>query len=162
MSEQDTGAAAPNQDPNASQFSLQRIYVRDLSFESPGAPESFRTQWKPKVGLELNTRHQNIEATLYEVVLSMTIIARNEQDENMYLCEVQQAGIFHIANLDDAALEHTLNSFCPALLFPYAREVIDSMVVKGSFPPLMLAPVNFDAIYEQSKLAKERGEAPVN
>lgn len=155
MSEQENNGAA-------SQFALQRIYIRDLSFESPGAPNSFRGQWKPKIGLELNTRHQNIEGTLWEVVLNLTVTARNEQDEVMYLAEVQQAGIFHIDGLDEPAMEHTLGSFCPGLLFPYAREAIDGMAVKGSFPALMLAPVNFDAIYEQSKLAQAKQDNQIN
>jgi len=142
-----------------SQFALQRIYVRDSSFESPGAPMSFRQAWKPKVNLELNTRHANIEGSLFEVVLTLTVTARNEQDEPIYLVEVQQAGIFLIDGLDRDALDHTLGSFCPGLLFPYAREAIDAMVVKGSYPALMLPPTNFDAIFEQTKLAKANQSA---
>lgn len=156
MSESQTGTGQDSQGAPAQQFALQRIYVRDLSFESPGAPNSFRQQWKPKVNLELNAGNNHIEGNLWEVVLNLTVTARNEQEEVMYLVEVQQAGIFLIDGLEKEAMDHTLGSFCPGLLFPYAREAVDALVTRGSFPPLMLAPVNFDAIYEQSRLARAR------
>jgi len=138
----------------ANQFALERIYLKDASFESPASPNGFRQAWKPKVNLDLNTRHTNLEDEMWEVVLGLTVTTKNEQDEVMYLIEVQQAGIFHIDGLDDETMAHTLGSFCPSVLFPYAREVVDSLVVKGSFPALMLSPVNFNAIYEQSRLAR--------
>ena len=140
------------------QFALQRIYLKDASFESPKSPHGFREQWKPKVNLELNSRHDLIENSLYQVVLCMTVTASTEDDELMYLVEVQQAGVFLVDGLEENARLHTLGSFCPNVLFPYAREVIDSLVVKGSFPPLMLNPVNFDAIYQQSLVEQARKE----
>ena len=140
------------------QFALQRIYLKDASFESPKSPHGFREQWKPKVNLELNSRHDLIENSLYQVVLRMTVTASTEDDELMYLVEVQQAGVFLVDGLEENARLHTLGSFCPNVLFPYAREVIDSLVVKGSFPPLMLNPVNFDAIYQQSLVEQARKE----
>ena len=140
-------------------FALQRIYLKDASFESPGSPNSFRVDWKPNVNLELNSKNENLEGgDLWDVVLGLTITAKNEDDEVVYLIEVQPAGIFHISGFDTESVAHTLGSFCPSVLFPYAREVVDSLVVKGSFPPLMLAPVNFDAIYEQSQVAQARRE----
>ncbi|MFT4713246.1 MAG: preprotein translocase subunit SecB [Candidatus Azotimanducaceae bacterium] len=145
-----------NEGAEGAQFALQRIYVKDASFESPRAPACFVDQWKPKVNLDLNTRHSRLENDVFEVVLHVTITTRNEADEVMYLAEVQQAGIFLIKGLGDEALSQTLGSFCPSVLFPYVREAIDSLVLKASFPPLMLAPVNFDAIYEQSK--RQRSE----
>jgi preprotein translocase subunit SecB len=151
MSEQQ----ASDQNPPQAQFALQRIFVKDVSFESPKAPEVFRGQWQPKVNLELNSSHNSMENDLYEVTLKITITARNETDEVMYLTEVQQSGIFLIKGLENAALMQTLGAFCPSVLFPYARETIDGLVIKGSFPPLMLAPVNFDAIYEQSRQKRE-------
>ena len=144
-----------NPDKAVNQFALQRIYLKDASFESPDSPNGFRQPWKPKVNLDLNTRHENLEENLWEVVLGLTVTTKNEQDEVMYLIEVQQAGIFHIDGLDEESMAHTLGSFCPSVLFPYAREVVDSLVVKGSFPALMLSPVNFNAIYEQSQLAQK-------
>ena len=140
------------------QFALQRIYLKDSSFESPKSPHGFREQWKPKVNLELNSRYFMIENGLYEVVLHVTVSASTEDDGLMYLVEVQQAGVFLVDGLEENARLHTLGSFCPNVLFPYAREVIDSLVVKGSFPPLMLSPVNFDAIYQQSLVEQARKE----
>ena len=152
--QQDTSEKPANR-----QFALQRIYLKDASFESPGSPNSFRVGWKPKINLELNTKHGSLEeGDLWEVVLSLTVTAKTENDEVMYLAEVQQSGIFHVSGLDEESLAHTLGSFCPSVLFPYAREAIDSLVVKGSFPPLMLSPVNFDAIFEQSRLAQAQQE----
>lgn len=145
----------PNENPEGAQFALQRIYVKDASFESPRSPGCFADQWKPKVNLDLNTRHNQLDGDVFEVVLHVTITTRNEADEVMYLAEVQQAGIFLIKGLEVEALSQTLGSFCPSVLFPYVREAIDSMVLKASFPPLMLAPVNFDAIYEQSRRQRE-------
>jgi preprotein translocase subunit SecB len=132
------------------QFSLQRIYLKDMSFESPRAPVVFQEAWQPNVNLELNARHEVLGENLYEVVLNLTVTANNEGDNVAFLAEVQQAGIFHIRGLEEAALQQTLGSFCPNILFPYAREVVDNLVGKGSFPILMLAPVNFDAIYAET------------
>ena len=141
------------------QFALERIYLKDASFESPGSPNSFRVGWKPKINLELNTKHGMVEGgDLWEVVLGLTVTAKTENDEVMYLAEVQQAGIFYISGLEEERLAHTLGSFCPSVLFPYAREAIDSLVLNGSFPPLMLSPVNFDALFEQTRLNKARQE----
>ncbi len=140
------------------QFALQRIYVKDASFESPKSPHGFREQWKPKVNLELNSRHSMIENGLYEVVLHVTVSASTEDDGLMYLVEVQQAGVFLVDGIEENARLHVLGSFCPNVLFPYAREVVDSLVLKGSFPPLMLNPVNFDAIYQQSLAEQARKE----
>lgn len=146
------------QGPDEPQFALQRIYVKDLSFESPKAPESFRMEWNPKINLELNSSHGELGDGFHEVVLSVTVTAQNDDDEVMYLAEVQQAGVFSAAGFDEEALEHTLSAFCPGLLFPYAREAIDSLITRGSFPAIMLAPVNFDALYEQS--LQQREEQP--
>jgi preprotein translocase subunit SecB len=137
--------------PRDAQFSLQRIYLKDASFESPRSPEAFMGQWKPKVNLELNSQHKSVGTDLFEVVLRVTVTVKKEDDETVYLSEVEQAGIFMIKGLGEEAFAQTLGSFCPSVLFPYAREALDSLVIKGSFPPLMLAPVNFDAIYEQSR-----------
>lgn len=127
-------------------FALQRIYLKDLSFESPNSPAIFQKEWKPQVSLDLNTRNQAISATQHEVVLSLTVTAKLE-DKVAFIVEVQQAGIFQIEGLEPQQLAQTLGAFCPNILFPYAREAIDSAVLKGSFPALMLAPINFDALY---------------
>jgi preprotein translocase subunit SecB len=144
-----------------STFVLQRIYVKDVSFESPMSPEAFLKQWKPSVALELNTSNASIGEDNFEVTLGLTVTAKNEAEEVIYLIELQQSGIFQIKGMTDEALGQMLGSFCPSVLFPYAREAIDSIVTKGSFPPLMLAPVNFDAIYAQARARTEAETAPI-
>ena len=145
MTEQANGAAQGEQTP---QFSLQRIYVRDLSFEAPKSPEIFRQEWTPSVSMDLNTRQKGLEGDFHEVVLTLSVTVKNGE-ETAFIAEVQQAGIFRIKGLDAESMSHTLGAFCPNILFPYARETLDSLVVRGSFPALMLAPVNFDALYAQ-------------
>ena len=157
MSEQGASLAAQGQP--AAQFALQRIYIKDTSFESPRAPAGFRSEWKPHVNMELNTTHTSIEQDMYEVVLGITVTARNDAEDVIYLIEVQQAGIFSIRGLEPEPLAQTLGSFCPSVLFPYARELIDSMAVRGSFPPLMLPPTNFDALYAEAKKRAAVGES---
>lgn len=141
---------------NENQFVLRRIYIKDASFESPQSPKGFVTQWKPKINLDLNARHTEIESNLYEVVLHVTVTAKSEEDIVMYLVEVQQAGIFLVQGMEEEAKKQTLGSYCPNLLFPYAREAVDNLVLKGSFPPLMLGPVNFESIYYQIQAEKAR------
>jgi preprotein translocase subunit SecB len=158
MTDQTNNGATSNEE--APQFSLQRIYVRDLSFEAPKSPAIFRQEWIPSVGLDLNTRQKQLENDFYEVVLTLSVEVKNG-DEIAFIAEVQQAGIFLIKGLDAASMSHTLGAFCPNILFPYARETIDSLVVRGSFPALMLAPVNFDALYAQElQRMQEAGETP--
>ena len=146
-----------NQNP---QFSLQRIYVRDLSFEAPKSPEIFRQEWAPSVSLDLNTRQKQLDGDFHEVVLTLSVTVKNGE-ETAFIAEVQQAGIFLIKGLDAASMSHTLGAFCPNILFPYARETLDSLVVRGSFPALMLAPVNFDALYaqEMQRIQQQAAEA---
>jgi preprotein translocase subunit SecB len=140
---------ADNQQADQPQFSIQRVFLKDASYEAPNAPEIFRSQWQPQVNLDLNTRSKKLEDDFYEVILSLTITATNE-DKTAFLVEIQQGGIFKVNGMDETTLSHTLGAFCPNILFPYAREAVDNLVLKGSFPPLMLAPVNFEALYQQS------------
>ena len=146
MTDQATTGAAP--EAQGPQFSLQRIYVRDLSFEAPKSPEIFRQEWTPSVELDLNTRQKPLEGDFHEVILTLSVTVKTA-GEVAFIAEVQQAGIFLISGLDAAAMSHTLGAFCPNILFPYAREALDNLVTRGSFPALMLAPVNFDALYAQ-------------
>jgi preprotein translocase subunit SecB len=146
MTEQVTSGATT--EDQGAQFSLQRIYVRDLSFEAPKSPEIFRQEWAPSVALDLNTRQKPLEGDFHEVVLTLSVTVKTGE-EVAFIAEVQQAGIFLIKGLDGAAMSHTLGAFCPNILFPYAREALDNLVTRGSFPALMLAPVNFDALYAQ-------------
>ncbi len=155
-------AAAGNENANQVQFALQRIYLKDVSFESPNSPAMFQQKWQPQVNLDLNTSHTKISDNQYEVVLSLTVTAKLEE-KVAYIVEIQQGGIFMVQGIDGQQLGQMLGAYCPTILFPYAREAIDSVVNKGSFPSLMLAPVNFDAIYAQAlqrKQQEEQGEAP--
>ena len=141
------------------QFAIQRIFLKDVSFEAPNVPDVFRQQWEPQINMDLNTSSKKLADDVYEVTLTLTVTAKNEE-KTAFLAEVHQGGIFKIEGLEGAALHQTVGAFCPNLLFPYAREAIDSLVVKASFPALMLAPVNFDAIYAQSlKQAQEKAQA---
>jgi preprotein translocase subunit SecB len=141
----DENATDQNQQP---QFSIQKLYVKDISFEAPNSPAVFKEEWKPAVNLDLNTNAESIEENSYEVVLTITATVKNS-DKTAYLIEVQQAGIFHIAGFEKKDLGSMLGSFCPNILFPYAREVVSDVVTRGGFPQMLLAPINFDALYEQ-------------
>jgi preprotein translocase subunit SecB len=142
-------AAAATEQPQQ-QFAMQRIYNKDISFESPATPAVFRKQWQPKVNVDLNTRSNPLDDNgNFEVVLSITLTAKVDE-ETAFLVEVQQAGIFFITGFTEEQLRRVLGTAAPNILFPYARENIDSLVVKGGFPPVMLAPVNFDALFDQA------------
>jgi len=130
------------------QFAIQKIYIRDLSFESPNAPGIFTGEWQPEVNLDLHTQANPLEEGVFHVDLALTVTVRN-QDRTAFLVEVHQCGIFNLNGFDDQQMGHMLGSFCPNILFPYAREAISDLVTKGGFPPLLLAPVNFDALYAQ-------------
>ncbi len=149
MAETDTGDARSDggQGPQQ-QFAIQKIYVKDISFESPNSPQMFTADWQPRHNLELNTNGQALGEDVYEVVLSLTVTAKNDE-QTAFLVEVQQCGIFTITGFAEDDLAAMLGSYCPNLLFPYAREAISDLVTRGGFPPLLLAPVNFDALYAQ-------------
>jgi len=129
-------------------FSISKIYTKDISFESPKTPELFRTQWTPEVSIDLQTKHVELTENLHEIVLTVTATVKHGE-ENAFIAEVQQAGIFNTHNFQPEQLHYVLGSKCPDILFPYARTVVDFLVVHGGFPPLNLAPVNFDALYAQ-------------
>lgn len=153
------GAAGGQQDgENQPQFALQRVYIKDSSFEAPNTPVIFQEQWNPEVSMDLNTSHTSVGEGQYEVVLSLTLTAKIGE-KTAYIVEVQQAGIFVVRNFDEGQLGQMLGAYCPNVLFPYARESIDTLVAKGSFPPLMLAPVNFDAIYQQAMERRRQEQA---
>ena len=142
-------------------FAIQRIYLKDLSFETPMGPSVFQKQWQPKVNQDLNTKNTKLENDLYEVALRLTLTVTDGED-TIYILEVKQAGIFAIKGLDPKQITHVINTTCPNILFPYAREAVDSVLSKGSFPALMLPPINFDALFASAlKQAEEEGkEAP--
>ena len=136
----------------AQNFSIARIYIKDLSLESKKAPKIFEQQWNPKLALEVDVTHDQIGDVLYEVVLKLSATVKTD-DSPAFLIEIQQAGLFVINGFDGDTVEHVLGSMCPNILFPYARETIDSLAVKATFPAPMLAPINFDALMEQRKQA---------
>ena len=140
------------------QFMIQRIYMKDLSFETHGTPKVFQKKWEPELSLDLNTRNTKLEDNVYEVTLTVTATVKN-QGATAFLCEIKQAGIFTIQGAPENQLDHLLGSFCPNILFPYAREAITAEVIRGSFPQLVLAPINFDALYmQQQEQKKQEGE----
>ncbi len=144
MAEEASPQAAPQ--PQEVQFNIQRIFTKDISFETPNSPAVFKNEWKPEVKLDIDTRTAELEPNLYEVVLSVTVTATNA-NETAFLCEVQQAGIFAVGEMPENNKAHMLGSYCPNMLFPYARETVSNLVNRGTFPALNLAPVNFDAIF---------------
>ena len=133
---------------NDKQFSIQKIYTKDLSFETPNSPKIFTQAWQPSLDVNLATQSKPLEDDVFEVVLSITATVKLGE-EIAYLVEVQQAGIISANGFSQEELAPLLGSFCPNILFPYAREVISDLVSKGGFPQLILAPINFDALYLQ-------------
>jgi preprotein translocase subunit SecB len=130
------------------QFAIQRIYTKDISFETPNSPAIFTQEWKPEINIDLNTRSTPLNEVVHEVVLKLTVTCK-VADRTAFLCEVQQAGIFTIGGFPEDQMGQMLHAYCAGILFPYAREVISDLVTKGSFPQLVLAPINFDAVYAQ-------------
>lgn len=156
--------AAATDEQQAPQFAIQRIYTKDISFETPNSPAIFQKEWKPEIKLDLDTRSNKIADGTFEVVLSVTVTATVE-DTVAFLAEVEQAGIFTIGNMPEPQIAHTLGAFCPTTLFPYAREAVASLVSRGTFPQLNLAPVNFDALftsYVQQRAQQAQAEQPAS
>jgi preprotein translocase subunit SecB len=152
----------------APQFALQRIYTKDISFETPHSPAIFTEKWEPKVNVEINSASKQLQEGVFEVVLSLTVTSKIG-DKTAYLAEVKQAGIFVLNGFSEQEMGGMLNSYCPNTLFPFAREVVSDLVTKGSFPQMLLAPINFDALYAQhlqqqaAKQADDEGkEQPVH
>jgi len=158
--QQQNPAAQTGSDPSGQRFGVQRVYVKDVSFEAPDTPEVFRKQYTPQVNFSINNRSKKVEDGVYEVVLRLT--ADVQQDEKtIFLVEVEQAGIFEIRGLEGEQMEQVLTITCPNILFPYGREAIDALVTRGSFPALLLAPINFENLYVQAKqqAAAQQGQA---
>ena len=142
-------------------FAIQGIYIKDLSLETPQGVNGFGAQSKPSVKLDINTTQTELEDDLYEVVLRLTVHVENEQQETIYLIEIQQAGVFEAKGFAEEDRRKVLATAAPNTLFPYARETIDSLAIKANFPPLRLAPINFDALLAnavaQQQKAQEEG-----
>jgi preprotein translocase subunit SecB len=145
--EQNQDTAAQGQQQQA-QFQLQKLYVKDVSFELPNAPQIFQQDGQVEIKMNLAQKVENLADGVHEVVLTVTVTA-NLDDKTAYLAEVAQAGIFAIKGLNEQGLRAALNTLCPHTLFPYARRAITGLVADGGFPPLVLQPLNFEQIYAQ-------------
>lgn len=148
MSEQqlDKDGQQSQADANQPQFQIQRIYVKDISFEAPHSPHIFQSEWKPAVELELNTDSKQLTSNYHEVILKVSATAKISE-KIAFLVEVQMAGVFLISNFENEQTNHMLGSYCPNILFPYVREAIADIINRGGFPQFNLSPVNFDALY---------------
>lgn len=143
MTDENSSAEASEQ-----QFGIQKIYLKDVSFESPDSPQVFTREWQPEAEVQLNVGHQVLDKGVWEVELQVTVTARSGE-RVIYLVEIKQAGVFTAQNIPEEHMGHLLGSYCPNLLFPFAREAVSDLVTKGGFPQLLLAPINFDALYMQ-------------
>jgi len=157
--EQNQPQFGAEQNAQGGQFQLQKIYVKDVSFELPNAPQVFTTKQSGEIKLNLAQRVNDIGNNVYEVVLTVTVTAKAGEG-TAYLAEVHQAGLFGIAGLNDAQRHAALNTICPQTLFPYATRVITSLVADGGFPPLVLQPINFEAVYQQRLSEAAKGQTP--
>lgn len=130
------------------QFSIDKIYIKDLSLENPGAPQSFMTQESPQIEVGLRTRGEQVQPDVYECVLTITLTAK-AGDKTLFLVEASQAGVFTIKGIPQDQMQPLLAVHCPSVLFPYARETLADAIGRAGFPPVHLAPINFDALYQQ-------------
>lgn len=144
------------------QISIQKIYTKDFSFESPQAPSVFtKSDWEPKTNLNLRSTHSELGDNNHDVILTLTVETKHEE-KTLFLVELHQAGIFNITGYQGEELAAILGSFCPSTLFPYARETIANMVAKGGFPEFVLQPINFDSLYAQTLQQAAAGDAAGN
>lgn len=132
----------------SAQLTIQKIYLKDASFEVPGAPQVFQEQGQPQFKLELSQRVNQFGEGLYEVLLGVTLTCELNE-KTVFLAEIKQAGIFGLDGFDEAGLQAVLGTYCPQTLFPYARSAISELVLSGGFPPFVLQPINFDQLYAE-------------
>ncbi|NMG29777.1 protein-export chaperone SecB [Aromatoleum evansii] len=145
-------------------FSIEKLYVKDLSLEVPNAPRIFLERENPQINVQLRTEASGVDEGVYEVTLTVTVSAKLADERTVFLVEAAQAGIFQIRNIPEGDLEPVTMIGCPNILFPYAREAISDAVTRAGFQPVVLAPVNFEALYQaqqQQSEAREPGELPI-
>ncbi len=153
---------AEEQQASESRLAIKKIYVKDFSFESPQTPNIFGiADWSPKTNLNLRSTHTPLEDNRHEVILTITVEAK-EDEKTYFLIELQQAGLFEIVGYDGDELKAIAGSFCPNILFPYAREAIAGMIQKGGFPEFVLQPINFDALYMQAQQQAAESQIQAN
>ena len=150
-----------NNEETGAQLSLQKVYVKDASFEAPGAPQVFQEQGQPQVQLNLQQQVTAIGESVYEVVLNVTVTCKLGE-KTAYLAEVQQAGVFGMAGFDAQGRDTVLATYCPNVLFPYARQIISDMIQNGGFPPFLLQPINFEGLYAEQMRRQTEGAPPAN
>ncbi|HDR0642108.1 protein-export chaperone SecB [Pasteurella multocida] len=159
MSEENQANAADTQATQQPVLQIQRIYVKDVSFEAPNLPHIFQQDWEPKLSFDLSTEAKQVGDDLYEVCLNISVETTMESSGDVaFICEVKQAGVFTISGLEEMQMAHCLTSQCPNMLFPYARELVSSLVNRGTFPALNLSPVNFDALFMDYLQRQEQAE----
>ena len=161
MSEENNNAAAPAEAANGPAFTVEKIYVKDVSFESPNSPVIFNENVQPELQLNLNQKVQRLSDTAFEVVLGVTLTCK-AGDKTAYVAEVEQAGVFGLVGLEPQAIDVLLGTQCPNILFPYVRSMISELVQAGGFPPFYLQPINFDGLYAETlrQRQQQQGEAP--
>lgn len=142
-------------------FSIEKIYVKDLSLEVPNAPQIFLERENPQINVQLRTDGNAVDDGLFEVVLTVTVSAKLGEDRSVFLVEVAQAGVFQIRNVPEGDLEPVMMIGCPNILFPYAREAVSDAITRAGFQPVLLAPVNFEALYQARQQQAPTGEIPV-
>ena len=154
MSDEENGAATAARDDERG-FQVQKIYLKDLSFESPAAPGLFSADanLQPEVSLQLNTETQRVGEAIHDLTLVVTVTGSTEE-RTVFLVEVKQAGLFQVSGFSEEERAHLLGSYAPSILFPFAREVVAEVVQKGGLPQLVLQPINFDALYAQQQQRK--------
>lgn len=155
MAEEQTPVEQENQDQDVV-FVIEKIYVKDLSLEAPNTPQIFLQRENPQVGIELSNSAKQLEDGLFDVAITVTVTSKIE-DKTVFLVEVTQAGIFQARNIPEENLEGLLAVTCPNILFPYVREIVSDLVVRAGFPPVLLSPINFEAMYLQQKQQQVAG-----
>lgn len=156
MSVPDQDIEKASDGPQKPLFRLQKIYLKDVSFESPAVPEVFALEWNPSVDLQFDSDTEKVADNLFEVSVAMTVTATVEE-KIAYLIEVTQAGLFHLEGYDNKTLKEELNTTCPAVLFPYVRAEVSKLVASGGFPQMLLAPINFHGMYDVQQVKEELG-----
>jgi len=157
MADETPTGIAPAADPTAQELVLQSIYIKDASFEAPAGPNLPVAEWNPQFSMNMNTTGTAVAENMHEVVLTITLEAKIAE-KVAYLVEVKQAGVFLIRGYAEDEARRIVGSFCPGVLFPYVRQAISDLILKGGFPPFLLPPVNFDALFQQS-LEQSRTQA---
>ena len=148
MSEENVNGAAESAEATGPAFTVEKIYVKDVSFEVPGAPAVFNEQAQPQLQMNLNQSVQRLNDSGFEVVLGITLTC-TANDKTLYVAEVKQAGVFGLAGFDAQTLDAMLGTHCPNVLYPYTRQLISDLIQAGGFPPFYLQPINFDALYAE-------------